>query len=67
MSVVTINRVQDVCVNPTFDEVDLETLDAYLWDDMSFDEDAYRAHKDEFNSVHIGNVYLRKERMETDS
>ena len=60
MSVVTINRVQDVCENPIYQEVDLATLDGYFWDGNEFDLSRYRQRSSTYYAVHVGDVFLTK-------
>eukprot|EP01123_Difflugia_compressa_P009208 TRINITY_DN2985_c0_g1_i1.p1 TRINITY_DN2985_c0_g1~~TRINITY_DN2985_c0_g1_i1.p1 ORF type:complete len:116 (-),score=22.82 TRINITY_DN2985_c0_g1_i1:7-330(-) len=62
LSVVTVNRVQDVCTNPIFDEIDVETLDKYFWDERQFDLNHYQQKCKQFNSVHIGDFVLSKQK-----
>eukprot|EP01125_Pyxidicula_operculata_P016934 TRINITY_DN5881_c0_g1_i1.p1 TRINITY_DN5881_c0_g1~~TRINITY_DN5881_c0_g1_i1.p1 ORF type:complete len:668 (+),score=117.69 TRINITY_DN5881_c0_g1_i1:2-2005(+) len=59
LSVITVNRVQDVCCNPIFVEIDLDTLDEYFWNDRLFDDNLYREKSSTFNSVHIGDFHLQ--------
>lgn len=56
MSVITVNRVQDVCKNVIYEEKSLEELDNYLRCDRHFDLNYYKEKK--FNSVHIGDFIL---------
>lgn len=58
MAVVTVNRVQDVCLNPIFKEIPLATLDGYFWKDDEFDIEIYQ--RGNFNSVHIGEFRLKE-------
>jgi len=57
LSVITVNRVQEVCQNRTYDEIDLDTLDNYFWNDRQLDDAYYR--NTEFRSVHIGDFVLK--------
>lgn len=58
LTVVTVNRVQDVCVNPIFREIDLDTLDQYFWAQKKFNDEFYRGNCEKFNAVHIGDFVL---------
>jgi len=58
LSVVTINRVQDVCLNPIFQSIELDTLDQYFWSNREFDLHHYQSHATEYNAVHIGDFVL---------
>jgi len=59
LSVITVNRVQDVCPNPIFNTVELETLDTFFWEEKEFDLDYYRENSTKFNAVHIGDFVLK--------
>jgi len=59
LSVVTVNRVQDVCSNPIFDQVELETLDKYFWEEKEFDIQYYKNNSQKFNAVHIGDCIIK--------
>ena len=63
---ITVNRVQDVCENPIFGEIDLETLDKYFWDGAEFDLEYYKSKKDKFNCVHIGDFILKNKTAQVD-
>lgn len=56
MSVITVNRVQDVCENRVYDEVSLEELDDYYRAGREFDLEYYRSRT--FDAVHIGDCVL---------
>lgn len=58
MTVVTVNRVQDVCANPIYGEIDLATLDGLFLSNRRLDLAAYRAKAPSFNSVHVGDFIL---------
>lgn len=74
MAVITVNRVQDVCLNPIFEEISLDQLEEYARNGKppiasvppphapgrQFDLAYYQAKNDanEFNSVHIGDFVL---------
>jgi len=61
LSVVTVNRVQDVCTNPIFQQVELSTLDGYFWEELEFDIEYYQKHCKTFNAVHIGDCVIKKQ------
>jgi hypothetical protein len=56
--VITVNRVQDICKNRIYDEIDLSTLESYFWSDRQLDDTYYQ--KKEFHSVHIGEFVLKE-------
>jgi len=59
LSVITINRVQDVCQNRIYNSNEfssLEALDALFWEEREMDLNYYRNKK--FNAVHIGDFIL---------
>lgn len=58
LSVITVNRVQSVCENRIYDEIDLDTLDKYFWNEDALDDDYYRGKV--FDAVHIGDFELVK-------
>jgi len=58
LSVITINRVQDICPNPIFSSVELETLDKYFWEGKEFDLQYYKDNATKFNAIHIGDFKL---------
>ncbi|XXQ33326.1 Uncharacterized protein PBTT_03786 [Plasmodiophora brassicae] len=59
MSIITVNRVQDVYQNPTYNIVGGSVLDmdALLAEDRELDLERYA--KSRFQTVHIGSLYLR--------
>jgi hypothetical protein len=57
MSVITINRVQDICKNRVYDEISLEELDQYFRQNKEMDLEYYQ--KTTFNAVHIGDFILK--------
>ncbi|EGC29105.1 hypothetical protein DICPUDRAFT_159362 [Dictyostelium purpureum] len=61
MSVVTINRVQDVYDNPIYDQtLSLEDLDILLQQNDQLDDLEYYNNSKSYKSVHIGNLYVLK-------
>lgn len=60
LSVVTINRVQDICENPIYTQFDLDVLDEFFWSGREFDESKYREAALSYNSVHVGDVFFKQ-------
>jgi len=60
LSVITINRVQDVYENPVYAETskNVADLDELLWSSRELDEEYYQ--KRQYKSVHIGDFELKK-------
>lgn len=50
--------MQSVCENRIYDEIDLDTLDKYFWNEDSLDDAYYRGKV--FDAVHIGDFELVK-------
>ncbi|KYQ89972.1 hypothetical protein DLAC_08542 [Tieghemostelium lacteum] len=63
MSVITINRVQDVFQNRVYevdnDQWSLENLNQLLLDNKHLNQQEYHRNSSTFTSVHIGNFYLQ--------
>jgi hypothetical protein len=60
LGVITVNRVQDVCGAPIYDEMTVEELDLLLWDGSEYDEDFYLKNGDNMKSCHIGDFKVRR-------
>ena len=60
LSVITINRVQDVCENRIYDEISLDELELHLDQGRRLDLAYYRNHT--FDAVHIGDFVLLEEK-----
>lgn len=56
----TINRVQDVCENPIYEQYDLKELDEWFWAGKRFNLNKYREASAKYNSVHVGDVFLEE-------
>lgn len=56
LSVITINRVQDVCENRIYDEISLDELEKHLDEGRLLNLDYYRERV--FDAVHIGDFIL---------
>eukprot|EP01127_Copromyxa_protea_P018000 TRINITY_DN5574_c0_g1_i1.p1 TRINITY_DN5574_c0_g1~~TRINITY_DN5574_c0_g1_i1.p1 ORF type:complete len:491 (+),score=67.85 TRINITY_DN5574_c0_g1_i1:589-2061(+) len=54
LAVITVNRVQDVCGAPIYDELTVEELDVLLWEGSEYDEEFYVNNAKEMKSCHIG-------------
>lgn len=61
LSVITINRVQDVCNAPIYEESsgDIKYLDTLLWTDRELDAEFYLENAKTVTSCHIGDFKLR--------
>lgn len=57
LSVITINRVQDVCENRIYEEVSLEELERHFDEKNSLNLEFYRSQT--FDAVHIGDFVLK--------
>jgi hypothetical protein len=57
-SVITVNRVQDVCNAPIYDESSVEFLDTLLWENKNYDETFYIKNAETVTSCHIGDLKI---------
>lgn len=56
-----MNRVQDVCGAPIYDENEMtvEELDVFLWNDSEYDEMFYVQNAPKMKSCHIGDFQVK--------
>jgi hypothetical protein len=57
LSVITVNRVQDVCENRIYNEISLDELERHFDDKREMDLEFYRSKT--FDAVHIGDFVLK--------